>query len=120
MRVNKGNVILPIGRAAQVAFQLEAMRAECCAATRGARPGWTLYPKRFRRARDGTCRGASDDGVSPMTGAQRRRRADRTNEDNEIHNRSGVGHASPEVSNMTESMALRAGLPAQTTNCNAG
>jgi hypothetical protein len=25
-------VILPIGRTAQVAFQLEAMRAECCAA----------------------------------------------------------------------------------------
>ena len=25
-------MILPIGRAAQVAFQIEAMRAECCAA----------------------------------------------------------------------------------------
>jgi hypothetical protein len=25
-------VFLPIGRAAQVAFQIEAMRAECCAA----------------------------------------------------------------------------------------
>lgn len=32
MRVNKSKVILPIGRAAQVAFQLEALRAECCAA----------------------------------------------------------------------------------------
>ena len=33
MRVNnKNKVILPIGRAAQVAFQIEAMRAECCAA----------------------------------------------------------------------------------------
>lgn len=30
MRVNK--VFIPIGRAAQVAFQIEAMRAECCAA----------------------------------------------------------------------------------------
>jgi len=29
---NKSKVILPIGRVAQVAFQLEAMRAECCAA----------------------------------------------------------------------------------------
>jgi hypothetical protein len=29
---NKNKVILPIGRAAQVAFQIEAMRAECCAA----------------------------------------------------------------------------------------
>jgi hypothetical protein len=32
VRVNKSKVILPIGRAAQVAFQIEAMRAECCAA----------------------------------------------------------------------------------------
>ena len=33
MRVNnKNKVILPIGRVAQVAFQIEAMRAECCAA----------------------------------------------------------------------------------------
>jgi hypothetical protein len=29
---NKSKVILPIGRAAHVAFQMEAMRAECCAA----------------------------------------------------------------------------------------
>jgi hypothetical protein len=28
----KNKVILPIGRAAHVAFQIEAMRAECCAA----------------------------------------------------------------------------------------
>lgn len=34
MRINKSKVILPIGRAAQVAFQIEAMRAECCAAAR--------------------------------------------------------------------------------------
>lgn len=32
MRVNKNKVILPIGRVAQAAFQIEAMRAECCAA----------------------------------------------------------------------------------------
>ena len=32
MRVNKSKVNLPIGRAAHVAFQIEAMRAECCAA----------------------------------------------------------------------------------------
>lgn len=32
VRVNKSNVILPIGRAAHIAFQIEAMRAECCAA----------------------------------------------------------------------------------------
>ena len=32
MRENKSKVILPIGRAAQVAFQIEALRAECCAA----------------------------------------------------------------------------------------
>ncbi len=32
MRVNKNKVILPIGRAAQTAFQIEALRAECCAA----------------------------------------------------------------------------------------
>ena len=31
MILNKSNVTLPIGRAAHVAFQLEAMRAECCA-----------------------------------------------------------------------------------------
>jgi hypothetical protein len=30
--LNKSKVILPIGRVAQVAFQIEAMRAECCAA----------------------------------------------------------------------------------------
>jgi hypothetical protein len=30
VRVNK--VFIPIGRAAQVAFQIEALRAECCAA----------------------------------------------------------------------------------------
>jgi hypothetical protein len=29
---NKSKVILPIGRVAQAAFQIEAMRAECCAA----------------------------------------------------------------------------------------
>ena len=34
MRANKSKVILPIGRAAHVAFQIEAMRAECCAAAR--------------------------------------------------------------------------------------
>jgi hypothetical protein len=32
VRLNKSKVILPIGRTAQVAFQIEAMRAECCAA----------------------------------------------------------------------------------------
>jgi hypothetical protein len=32
VQVNKSKVILPIGRAAQVAFQIEALRAECCAA----------------------------------------------------------------------------------------
>ena len=32
MRVNKSKVILPIGRAAHVAFQIDALRAECCAA----------------------------------------------------------------------------------------
>jgi hypothetical protein len=32
VRVNKTKAILPIGRAAHVAFQIEAMRAECCAA----------------------------------------------------------------------------------------
>jgi len=32
VRVNKSKVNLPIGRAAHVAFQIEAMRAECCAA----------------------------------------------------------------------------------------
>ena len=32
MNLNKSKVILPIGRTAQVAFQIEAMRAECCAA----------------------------------------------------------------------------------------
>jgi hypothetical protein len=34
VRANKSKVILPIGRAAHVAFQIEAMRAECCAAAR--------------------------------------------------------------------------------------
>jgi len=34
VRVNKSKVVLPIGRAAHVAFQIEAMRAECCAAAR--------------------------------------------------------------------------------------
>lgn len=34
MRVNKSKVNLPIGRAAHVAFQIEALRAECCAAAR--------------------------------------------------------------------------------------
>ena len=29
---NKSKVILPIGRVAQLAFQIDAMRAECCAA----------------------------------------------------------------------------------------
>ena len=32
VQINKSKVFLPIGRAAQVAFQLEALRAECCAA----------------------------------------------------------------------------------------
>ncbi|HXT09968.1 MAG TPA: hypothetical protein VN873_00245 [Candidatus Angelobacter sp.] len=32
MRSNKSKAMLPIGRAAHVAFQIEAMRAECCAA----------------------------------------------------------------------------------------
>jgi len=32
VRANKSKVILPIGRTAHVAFQIEAMRAECCAA----------------------------------------------------------------------------------------
>jgi hypothetical protein len=32
VRSNKSKVFLPIGRAAQLAFQIEAMRAECCAA----------------------------------------------------------------------------------------
>ena len=32
VQLNKSKVILPIGRAAHVAFQLDAMRAECCAA----------------------------------------------------------------------------------------
>jgi hypothetical protein len=32
VQVNKSKVHLPIGRAAHVAFQIEAMRAECCAA----------------------------------------------------------------------------------------
>lgn len=32
MPVNKSKVILPIGRMAQIAFQTEALRAECCAA----------------------------------------------------------------------------------------
>jgi hypothetical protein len=32
VKVNKSKVILPIGRAAHIAFQIEAMRAECCAA----------------------------------------------------------------------------------------
>lgn len=32
VRVNKNKVILPIGRAAHVAFQIDALRAECCAA----------------------------------------------------------------------------------------
>ena len=31
MQLNKSKVTLPIGRAAHVAFQIEAMRAECCA-----------------------------------------------------------------------------------------
>lgn len=30
--LNKSKVTLPIGRVAQIAFQIEAMRAECCAA----------------------------------------------------------------------------------------
>jgi len=34
VRLNKSKVILPIGRAAHIAFQVEAMRAECCAAAR--------------------------------------------------------------------------------------
>src|SRR3569833_619817 len=34
VRINKNKAILPIGRAAHVAFQIEAMRAECCAAAR--------------------------------------------------------------------------------------
>jgi hypothetical protein len=34
VKVSKNKVILPIGRAAHVAFQIEAMRAECCAAAR--------------------------------------------------------------------------------------
>jgi hypothetical protein len=34
VRVNKSKVVLPIGRAAHAAFQIEAMRAECCAAAR--------------------------------------------------------------------------------------
>jgi hypothetical protein len=32
VRLNRSKVTLPIGRTAQVAFQIEAMRAECCAA----------------------------------------------------------------------------------------
>jgi|SRR5215469_3296946 len=32
VRVNRNKVFIPIGRAAQVAFQIEALRAECCAA----------------------------------------------------------------------------------------
>jgi hypothetical protein len=32
VKLNRTKVILPIGRTAQVAFQIEAMRAECCAA----------------------------------------------------------------------------------------
>jgi hypothetical protein len=32
VQVNKSKVFLPIGRAAQMAFQIEALRAECCAA----------------------------------------------------------------------------------------
>lgn len=34
MKVNKSKAILPIGRTAQVAFQIEALRAECCAAAK--------------------------------------------------------------------------------------
>lgn len=32
MRANKNSVTLPIGRVAHVAFQIESLRAECCAA----------------------------------------------------------------------------------------
>lgn len=34
MKVNKSKAIVPIGRTAQIAFQLEALRAECCAAAK--------------------------------------------------------------------------------------
>jgi hypothetical protein len=32
VQFNKSKVFLPIGRVAQMAFQIDAMRAECCAA----------------------------------------------------------------------------------------
>jgi hypothetical protein len=34
VRAIKSNAVLPIGRTAQIAFQLESLRAECCAAAR--------------------------------------------------------------------------------------
>lgn len=34
VKVNKSKAILPIGRTAQIAFQIEALRAECCAAAK--------------------------------------------------------------------------------------
>jgi len=34
VRETKRKAVLPIGRTAQIAFQIEALRAECCAAAR--------------------------------------------------------------------------------------
>lgn len=34
VRETKSKAVLPIGRTAQIAFQIEALRAECCAAAR--------------------------------------------------------------------------------------
>jgi hypothetical protein len=34
VRLIKSNAVLPIGRTAQIAFQVEALRAQCCAAAR--------------------------------------------------------------------------------------
>ncbi len=56
-------------------------------------------------------------GAAHFAGADQNQQA---GEISQIGNRRGLGHASPEVSNIAASIASRADLPAQMTNWNAG
>ena len=60
---------------------------------------------------------AFEQGAAHFAGADQHEQA---GEIAQIGNRRGRGHASPEVSNIAESIASRADLPAQITNWNAG
>ena len=77
---------------------------------------------RDRSARASSCQPCEQPGEQRAMPVCRRRPMTQPRRRNLRRSRgvAGGGHASPEVSNMAESIASRAGLPAQTTNWNAG